>query len=267
MSVTAFNIGFGAYALAALLGCLCYFVKKGRLQAAFHLVFALGLAAVTFSIAARWAEAGRPPFSNMYESAVVFVWTIGVAYLALEAKFKTRVMGGGVALLSVLALSGACLTLDQTIHPLVPALKSNWLTFHVLSCFVGYGGFAVAFGGGVTFLIAQLQKKGADGVDAVIGHAMKFGFLFLTIGIITGAVWANEAWGTYWSWDPKETWSLITWIVYAVFIHFPLVAGWLGLKSKATPRTNAVFSIIGFAAVLFTYVGVNYLLAGLHSYA
>lgn len=267
MNVTAFNVGFGAYAIAALLGCLCYFVKRRQLSAVFHTMFSLGMASLTVSIISRWVEAGRPPFSNMYESVVVFVWTIGIAYFVLEAKYKTKLLGGGVALLSALALAGACLTLDKTIHPLVPALKSNWLTFHVLTCFVGYGGFAVAFGGGVTFLVAQWRKKDMESVDDAIRQAMKFGFLFLTIGIVTGAVWANEAWGTYWSWDPKETWSLITWIVYAVFIHFPLVAGWLGIKKTSSPVANALFSIIGFAAVIFTYVGVNYLLKGLHSYA
>ena len=267
MNTTASNIGLFFYILATFVGCLYYFVKSDKLEKVGRLLLCLGLASITVSIILRWIEAGRPPFSNMYESVVVFVWTIGIAYLALEAKYKTKVLCGATGLLSVLALAGACLALDQEIHPLVPALKSNWLTFHVLTCFVGYGGFAVAFGAGIACLLAYWRKSEPVGINNVVLQAMKFGFLFLTVGIITGAVWANEAWGTYWSWDPKETWSLITWIVYAVFVHFDLVAGWFGLKRTATPLTNAVFSVVGFAAVLFTYVGVNYLLSGLHSYA
>ncbi|CAD7777191.1 Cytochrome c biogenesis protein CcsA [Candidatus Methanoperedenaceae archaeon GB50] len=113
-----------------------------------------------------------------------------------------------------------------------------------------------------------VQKRAAFGIvfppklqlDALIYQTITFGFTLLTVGIITGAVWADKAWGSYWSWDPKETWSLITWFIYATFIHCRLVKGWREKKM-------AVLSIIGFASVLFTYFGVNFLLSGLHSYA
>jgi cytochrome c-type biogenesis protein CcsB len=215
--------------------------------------------------------------------------------------------------------------ITSAIQPLIPALKSNWLIAHVITCFIGYAAFALAFGVSGMYLI----KKGRDDVPvnwvqivkpvvlfvfAVLFSRVLFvsswlfallvaipiclvfygilllarnlpaeakakllerfpeprildelgyqlillGFLFLSIGIITGAVWANSAWGRYWGWDPKETWSLITWFVYATLLHARLMRGWHG-------KRIAFLSMIGFAAVLFTYFGVN-LLPGLHSY-
>jgi cytochrome c-type biogenesis protein CcsB len=158
--------------------------------------------------------------------------------------------------------------ISDRIQPLVPALKSNWLIAHVATCFFGYAAFAIAFGMSIMYLIKATRPDKSEGI---IGHIPKlgvldelthqmvlFGFLFLTGGIITGAVWANSAWGSYWSWDPKETWSLITWFIYATLLHARLMRGWQGKKI-------AYLSIFGFAAVLFTYFGVN-LLPGLHSY-
>jgi cytochrome c-type biogenesis protein CcsB len=153
---------------------------------------------------------------------------------------------------------------------LIPALKSNWLIAHVITCFLGYAAFAVAFGVSIMYLIKSkakpASKKGvavhipSSGLlDELTHQLVMFGFLFLTIGIITGAVWAKQAWTRYWSWDPKETWSLITWLIYAALLHFRMMRGWRG-------KRIAVISIVGFAAVLFTYFGVNFLLAGLHSY-
>jgi cytochrome c-type biogenesis protein CcsB len=147
----------------------------------------------------------------------------------------------------------------------MPALRSNWLTFHVFTAFLGYGGFAVAALTGAGYLIAsrngsKAQTDITEALDAATAKTISFGFLFLTVGIISGAVWANSAWGTYWSWDPKETWSLITWFIYAVFLHCRFMRGWKGKRA-------AWISIIGFASVIFTYYGVNFLLSGYHSYA
>ncbi len=163
--------------------------------------------------------------------------------------------------------------MDSKIQPLVPALKSNWLIAHVVACFLGYSAFAVAFGLSALYLARRKQTVNAGeqgGVPALLPSANQlewfnyqmvlFGFLWLSVGIITGAVWANSAWGTYWSWDPKETWSLITWLIYAAVLHARNLKGWKGEKV-------AWLSIIGFGCVLFTYFGVNFLLSGLHSYA
>ncbi|MBU0697890.1 MAG: c-type cytochrome biogenesis protein CcsB, partial [Proteobacteria bacterium] len=158
--------------------------------------------------------------------------------------------------------------INDRIQPLLPALKSNWLIAHVISCFVGYAAFAVAFGISWMYLFKQRDPEGKSHLLVLfpgttileeLNHQLiMFGFLFLTIGIITGAVWANSAWGRYWGWDPKETWSLITWFIYATLLHARMMRGWRG-------RRIAYLSIVGFAAVLFTYFGVN-LLPGLHSY-
>jgi cytochrome c-type biogenesis protein CcsB len=159
--------------------------------------------------------------------------------------------------------------INDRIQPLIPALKSNWLIAHVMTCFFGYAAFAIAFGISLMYLLACGDKKGKGYLlshfpkpaflDNLTHQMVTFGFLFLSIGIITGAVWANSAWGSYWSWDPKETWSLITWFIYATLLHARLMRGWHG-------KRIAYISIIGFMAVLFTYFGVN-LLPGLHSYA
>jgi cytochrome c-type biogenesis protein CcsB len=172
--------------------------------------------------------------------------------------------------LAFMAMAYASLSpnINDRIQPLLPALKSNWLIAHVITCFIGYAAFAVAFGLSIMYLIRQREPdpKGSlldrfpkpTVIDDLTHQMVMFGFLFLSVGIISGAVWANSAWGRYWGWDPKETWSLITWFVYATLLHAKLMRGWHG-------RRIAYLSVIGFAAVLFTYFGVN-LLPGLHSY-
>jgi len=118
--------------------------------------------------------------------------------------------------------------------------------------------------------IINARNIGAEGkgsvLSSLVSKTIAFGFPFLTLGIITGSVWANVAWGKYWQWDPKETWSLITWVVYAFFLHVRFSGGWLGVKPKSLPQLQAILSVIGFLFVLFTYFGVNYLLSGLHTY-
>jgi cytochrome c-type biogenesis protein CcsB len=161
--------------------------------------------------------------------------------------------------------------ISNRIEPLIPALQSNWLTTHVVTCFMGYAAFTIAFGCGLLYLLKNMEKDDKEKpsaflgklpslamLDALIYQSTALGFVFLTIGIMTGSIWAHYAWGSYWSWDPKETWSLITWLIYAIMLHSRYVRDWRG-------KRLAVLAIIGFACVLFTYLGVNYL-PGLHSY-
>jgi len=223
----------------------------------------------------RWKESydigyGHAPLSNMYESLVFFALTIGIIYLFIEIRYKTAVVGAFATPIAFLAMAYASLSpnISDKIQPLIPALKSNWLIAHVVTCFFGYSAFAVAFGISLMYISKSWSSKNSTGLlsrlpslnvlDELTHQMVMFGFLFLSIGIITGAVWANSAWGTYWSWDPKETWSLITWFIYATLLHARMMRGWYGKKI-------AYLSILGFAAVLFTYFGVNYL-PGLHSY-
>ena len=183
---------------------------------------------------------------------------------------KNRIIGAFVMPFPFLAMAYASLSpnISDRIQPLLPALKSNWLIAHVVACFIGYAAFAIAFGLSIMYLIKEKDAQGNSRLlerfpktvvlDELNHQMVMFGFLFLSVGIITGAVWANSAWGRYWGWDPKETWSLITWFIYATLLHARLTRGWHG-------RRIAFLSVAGFAAVMFTYFGVN-LLPGLHSY-
>jgi cytochrome c-type biogenesis protein CcsB len=263
------------YGLAGFCYIFAWIFKKQAVGKAATWVALIGLAGNIVGIGMRWVESyqmgfGHAPLSNLYESLVFFAGTIVLIYLVIERKYGNRVIGAFVAPLAFLAMAYASLSpnISDRIQPLIPALKSNWLIAHVIACFIGYGAFAVAFGVSLMYLMKQKSADDtgsmmsrlpdADILDELNHQLVMFGFLFLSVGIITGAVWANSAWGRYWGWDPKETWSLITWFVYATLLHARLMRGWRG-------KRTAFLSIGGFAAVMFTYFGVN-LLPGLHSY-
>ncbi len=241
------------------------------------IVTIVGFAVQTIAIVLRWMESyslgiGHAPFSNLYESLIFFAWTVILLYLIMEWRTKNRTLGAFVTPLAFLALAYASFSPNVRSHiqPLIPALKSNWLISHVITCFFGYAAFGLSFGISIMYLLKRLDNDdrenlflklipGKGVLDELNYQMVVIGFLMLTLGIITGSVWAHSAWGTYWSWDPKETWSLITWLIYASVLHSRMVRGWKGKKI-------AILCFIGFSCVLFTYFGVNYL-AGLHSYA
>ncbi len=236
-----------------------------------------GLAAHSIALIIRWIASydlgmGHAPLSNFYESLIFFAWSIVLLYLLMEWRLQTRVIGTFVMPVAFLIMAYASIApgINNRIEPLIPALQSNWLTSHVLTCFMGYAAFTVAFALGVMFLIKKVFGGESSTtsivrllpseyqMDELLYSSAALGFIFLTLGIVTGSVWAHYAWGAYWSWDPKETWSLITWIAYAVLLHVRLVRGWRG-------KRMAVMAIVGFGCVLFTYLGVNFL-PSLHSY-
>lgn len=250
------NVAFAAYFLATVFYFIGLFFRNRFLPVFARLSVLCGIIGLTAYIAIRWQIAGRPPLSNMFESLVIFAWTIGIVLLFIDLRYRVKIVSGLAALLGLLTLGYASF-LDKEIAPLLPALKSNWLTIHVLTCFMGYAALTVGF---VSSLVILFKKDDIAKLDTISHKVTAFGFLFLTLGIITGAVWANSAWGTYWSWDPKETWSLITWFIYAIYLHIRFTKGWKEKKA-------AWLSVIGFLAMLFTYFGVNYLLSGLHSYS
>lgn len=267
LSVTTF-----VYGLAAFLYIVSWVFKKEAPGKLALWTAVLGLAGNTAGIILRWIESykmgiGHAPLSNLYESLVFFSWTILIIYLFVERKYKNRTIGAFVTPLAFFAMAYASLH-NNSIQPLIPALKSNWLIAHVITCFIGYAAFAIALGTSCMYLIKKRDTEGKslllkkfpkeNIIDELTYQMIMLGFLFLSIGIITGAVWANSAWGRYWGWDPKETWSLITWFIYATVLHAKMMRGWHGKKI-------AYLSIVGFAAVLFTYFGVNWL-PGLHSY-
>jgi cytochrome c-type biogenesis protein CcsB len=270
LSITTF-----VYGLSAFLYLMALVFRRQTPGVLGTWVALLGLIGNTAGIVMRWVESyrmgiGHAPLSNLYESLVFFAWTIALLYLFIERRYGNRVIGAFVMPLAFLAMAYASLSpnISDRIQPLLPALKSNWLIAHVITCFIGYAAFAVAFGLSIMYLLRQREPnlKGSlldrfpkpNVIDDLTHQMIMFGFLFLSVGIISGAVWANSAWGRYWGWDPKETWSLITWFIYATLLHAKLMRGWRG-------RRIAYLSVIGFAAVLFTYFGVI-LLPGLHSY-
>ena len=274
-----FNITTFAY-LASMILFFIFLASRAKVLGTSAMITAyFGLLAQSVAIGLRWKESydigvGHAPLSNLYESVVFFSWTIVLIYALLDIKYKYRVIGAFVMPFALLGMAWAQLGLNTGIEPLVPALQSNWLLYHVVTCFLGYAAFAVACGISIMYLIkanhdANDQKTGEASVmsmfppirvlDDLNYQAIMVGFPLLTLGIITGAAWANYAWGTYWSWDPKETWSLIVWFVYAAFLHARITKGWVGKRA-------AWLSIIGFAATIFCYLGVNLFLSGLHSY-
>lgn len=250
-----FNLTLALYFASTIFYIASFIFKKKALTKISSLSLVIGFVFNTLYIITRWKAAARPPLANLFESVVFFGWCIALTYLVVELLTKSQRLGilaSGLATLSVLYAS----KLDPSIEPLMPALQSTWLTFHAITCFIGYSAFAIAFLASALYLFKKAKDLFLDDISSKL---ISFGFIFLTIGIITGAIWANEAWGTYWSWDPKETWSLITWMIYAIYLHGKFARGW---KEK----TLAWVSVLGFAAVIFTYFGVSFLLSGLHSY-
>jgi len=274
-----FNVTTISYMVSTLAFMAFLASKNKTVGLAGTLAAIFGFVVQTTAIGLRWKESydlgrGHAPLSNLFESVVFFSWTIILIFLIIDFKYKYRAVGFFVVPFALLGMAWAQLGLNSGIEPLVPALQSNWLLYHVVTCFLGYAAFAVACGISIMYLIREKQEDSsasspAGGVIALFPSvkvlddlnykAIMIGFPLLTLGIVTGAAWANYAWGTYWSWDPKETWSLIVWFVYAAFLHARITRGWVG-------RRAAWLSIIGFAATIFCYLGVNLLLSGLHSY-
>ena len=221
------------------------------------------------------ADIGYIPVSNLYEVFILFSIVTALLYLYYERRYQTRSLGGFV-LLVISAAIGFLLwyTFDRQAHeiqPLVPALQSYWMKIHVPANFIGYGSFSLAAMIGIAYLLVNWrQQVNPQGnwvkampslslMDDVMYKAIALGFAFFTLATILGALWAAEAWGGYWSWDPKETWALIVWLNYAAWLHMRLTKGWNGVPM-------AWWSIIGLFVTLFAFLGVNMFLSGLHSY-
>lgn len=220
-------------------------------------------------------EFGHIPVSNLYEVFILFCIITGLLYLYYEGRYQNRSLGGFVLLIISAAVAfllwysfekGA-----HEIQPLVPALKSYWMKIHVPTNFIGYGAFALAAMVSVVYLIRlRGETKNPQGfaatrlptlemLDDITYKAIALGFAFFTIATILGAMWAAEAWGGYWSWDPKETWALIVWLNYAAWLHLRFSKGWRGAPM-------AWWAIVGLFVTLFAFLGVNMFLSGLHSY-
>ena len=263
--------------------------KSGAIIANILLFFILG---------SRWIVAGYFPLSNLYESLLFLTWTLLTTYLYVEYKTKSKLIGSILIPVTLLLNGFANLTLPiemQKASPLVPALQSNWLMMHVSMMMLSYSTLII---GSLLSILFLIISKGEDiktnsysefetnvsplneniiqldtdqnliqtsklklltSIDNWSYRVIGLGFPFLTIGIIAGGVWANEAWGSYWSWDPKETWALITWLIFASYLHARITKNWQG-------KRTAILGSLGFFVIWVCYLGVNFLGKGLHSY-
>lgn len=284
--------------VAALLALAAFVLHLGVRKDGFKLA---GMAAMAVALVGSgttlWCRAliaQHAPWSNLWESMITMLFASLVFYFVVEVWYKPRYFGVVAAPLVLLLIGGASLLPEnfKGAAPLMPALQSYWIKVHVLFMLFSYAAFTMSFAAALAyfFFTWKAKRQAADQVMMTAGGAavmgggaspgspdkgpyadqlaffdeltyrlILMGFPLLMIGIITGAMWANGAWGTYWSWDPKETWSLITWFVYAAYLHARLVHEWTGPKA-------AGLAALGFVSMIVTYIGVNYLSSGLHSY-
>ena len=257
-----------------ILGMLCAFITLSRPRPGYVtstvLLFGGAFLLHTGVLIIRAYQGGHFPITNLHESLSFFAWAVALLILIVYRRYHISVLFAFAIPIVVLFLT-LSLTTPLGLLPLPPILRSIWLPIHVILSFLGDAFFALTFCVSLMYLIQERhikQKKmgrmmsllpSLALLDQLNYRLLTIGFPLLTLGIITGSIWAEYAWGSYWSWDPKETWSLITWLVYAALLHQRLTVGWRGKKA-------AWVAIVGFALVLFTFLGVNLLLSGLHSY-
>ena len=248
---------------------------------------------LVLQLISRWILSSHFPVSNLYESLCFLAWGITFGQLILEREYPSPIIPAVSNPIVLLTLGFACFVLPEDLRlssNLVPALRSSWLIMHVTVVMLSYaaliigsllsatvllieknqplqirsnsygiGGYKLTSPNSIESIIEPEKFSPVERLDTLSYRSILFGFLLLTLGLISGAVWANEAWGTWWSWDPKETWALISWLFYAAYLHMRISKGWQG-------RKPAAFATLGFFIVLICYIGVNFLGLGLHSY-
>jgi len=239
-------------------------MKKAPLHRAAKGIFAAGFLCHTALIVWRGVAAGRLPLANQFEFACGFAWAVTGMGFFLWYRLKQESVLTAAMPAAFLILSYAAFQ-PQEIRELMPALRSTWFALHIGSAALSYASFAVAGGLAVRYLVRGRKGENEDAVgmkklDYVGYRLICFGFLMLTVVIFSGAIWAEQAWSSWWSWDPKETWALITWIFYAIYLHQRMRMKWQG-------KRMAILAIVALILVLFTFAGVNWLMPGLHSYA
>jgi cytochrome c-type biogenesis protein CcsB len=256
------------YFIAAALFSYYLITQKDSVTKFAILVYFSGFIAHTIGIIVRYIEAGYVPMLNLHEGIIFLAWGISGIFFIFYRKYKVGILGIFASPLSFIFVLVA-LMFDRGIVNLVPVMQTYWRPIHIGFSILGDAMFAIAALAGVMYLLQERQLKtkkmsifyyilpSLEVSDKINYKCLTFGFPMLTVGMVTGAIWANEAWGTYWSWDPKETWSLITWFIYAAMLHGRLTVGWRG-------RKVAILSIVGFFVILFTFLGVNLILGGTH---
>lgn len=241
----------------------------GRIGFALTVIgFALSVVGVVF----RGLAADRAPWGNMYEFTTAAMVFIVAVYLVLAGRFRMRWLGLPVTLLAAVGNGLAVTVFYVAVAPLVPALHSVWFLIHIVAAAISGAAFNV---GGVASILYLIKKRAENKgsvrgylawlpesrrIDVVAYRFLAFAFPLWTFTVAAGSIWAEYAWGRYWGWDPKETWALVTWVIYACYLHARATAGWRG-------RNAAIIAILGMASFWFNFIGVNLLFAGLHSYA
>ena len=270
----------------------------GQGSRAVRLIVAAANLSLTAQLVLRWWQSGHFPISNLYESLCFLAWACTLTQLLVERSYPSPLVAAAATPMGLGCVAFASFALPGTLQqaaPLVPALRSSWLVMHVSVIMVSYaallvgsllsvavlltdrgqnlelrsssigsGGYrqaqlAMEGGGGAGLQLSSVNLSLSEQLDSLSYRTITVGFLLLSIGIVSGAVWANEAWGSWWSWDPKETWALICWLVYAAYLHTRLSRGWQG-------RRPALVAVAGFVVICVCYIGVNLLGIGLHSY-
>ncbi len=265
-----FSIIFFGYVLASSNYVIFFYNQNKQFRTvARSILLATGVLHLVYLIS-RYIMAGHTPLTSNHEAVSFFALAMTWGYLSFRWRYQVKNFGTFVSPLISLLMLVALLSSNQ-INELPPALQSNWLPVHASIALIANSFLALAFCGGIMYLLQEkeIKKKrfgmfysrlpSLEALDSLNHHCLAIGFPLMTLGIITGSVWAKQAWGSYWQWDPKETWSLITWFIYAALLHQRLTVGWRGKRA-------AIMAIIGFSAALFTLWGVSYFLGGIHSY-
>ena len=271
MNRVLFGITLFFYFLATFHYLLFLIGQRDSIGKVCHITTIAAFGFHTLTLISMMAVEGHVPITSMREALSFFAWAVVLIFLVLEYKVRIRVMGAFIVPLAFIALL-VSLSFPVDTGRLLPAyLSSPWLGVHTTLAFLAEASFAIAFGVGIMYIIQERQLKqkhpGAfyrrlpslEILDEMEYKSIAMGFPLLTLGMLTGAIWANSAWGYYWGWEPKEIWSLITWLIYAAYLHARLIAGWRGRKA-------AYLAVTGFVLVIFTFVGVNLLLPGKHSF-
>lgn len=258
------------YLISTLIYLLFLITGKNRLGRPAHLSLMGGFLLHFVSLGLHYIQAGYTPVTNLHEALSFLSLCIAGFFLYLRRSYRIEILGCIIAPLLSLMLIWA-LAFPGVIRPLPPVLRSYWLPIHTIFSFAGNAILFIGFFVSIMYLVVERNIKrknlsslservpSLETLDSMNYTCMSYGFPLLTVGIISGSIWAGYAWGSHWNWDPKETWSLITWIVYAILLHNRLTIGWRG-------RKTAYMMIIGFLSMLFTFLGVSLFTGGLHSY-
>ncbi len=272
MDFTFFKVALVLY-LGASVGYLTFLVlsKQTAAPVAFWASVA-GFAVHTLSLLHRAVFSGFFPLATAFDSLSFFVWLVVGLFLLVRYKDPSPIFGAIVTPVAAVLMVFASTLSYQIQEPIIPILKSWWLPIHVALALLGNGVFTFVAISGLMYIVQERLIKAKrigrlhkllpslETLDTINRHGLPFGFFLLTVGIISGALWAGSVWGFYWSWDPKETWSLITWFAYAAMVHQRVVLGWRGKKA-------AYLAIAGFCLVMFTFIGVSALLGGHHAFS